>query len=108
MDVLSSRFGVTDCAYEWFSRYLTGRTQVISTNTSTSKAVALTCGMPQCSVVGPQHFTAYTEDVEELIESFDVKDHLYADDTQVLTHMRIYEVQCRKSNIGRCVLAIHD
>ena len=46
--------------------------------------------------------------MQELIESFDVKDHLYADDTQVLTNMRICEVQCRKSNIERCVLAIQD
>ena len=84
LDLLSFRFAVTDRAYEWFSSYLTGRTQVISTNTSTSEAVALTCGVPQDSVVGQQQFTAYTEDVEELIESFEVKDHLYADDTQVL------------------------
>ena len=70
--------------------------------------MALTCGVPQGSVVGPHQFTAYTEDVEELIESFDVKDHLYADDTKVRTHMRICEVQCRKSNIERCVLAIQD
>ena len=46
--------------------------------------------------------------MEELIESFDVKDHFYSDDTQVLTRMRIYEVKCRKSNIERCVLAKQD
>ena len=108
LDMLSSQFGVTDRAYEWFSSYLTSRTQVISTNTSTSEAVALTCGVPQGSVVGPQQFTAYTEDVEKLMESFEVKDHLYADDTQVLTHVRICEVQGCKSNIKRCVLAIQD
>ena len=108
LDVLSSRFGVTDGAYEWFSSYPTGRTQVISTNTSTSEAVLRTCDVPQGSVVGPQQFTAYTEDVEELIESFDVIDHLYAYDSEVLTHMHICEVQCRKSNIDRRVLTIQD
>ena len=76
LEVLSSRFGVTDRAYEWFSSYLTGSTQFISGNTSTSEAVALTCGVPQGSVVGPQQLTACTEDVEELIKSFEVKDHL--------------------------------
>ena len=70
LDVLSFRFSVTDRAYEWFSSYLTGRTQVISTNTSPLEAVAFTCGVPQGSVVGQQQFTAYIEDVEELIESF--------------------------------------
>ena len=61
LDVLSFRFGDTDRVYEWFSSYLTGRTQVISSNTSTSAAVALTYGVPQGSVVGPQQFTAYTD-----------------------------------------------
>ena len=63
--VLSSWFDVIDRAYVWFSSYLTGKTQVISTNTSTSEAVALTCGVLQGSCVGPQQFTAYTEDVHE-------------------------------------------
>ena len=30
LDVLSTRFGVTDRVHEWFSSYLSGRTQVIS------------------------------------------------------------------------------
>ena len=55
--------------------------------------MALTCGVLEGSVVGPQQFTADTEDVDELIESFEVKDHLYADDTQVLTRVPICEVQ---------------
>ena len=38
LDMLSFRFGVTDRAYDWSSSYLTGRTQVISTNPSTSEA----------------------------------------------------------------------
>ena len=54
------------------------------------------------------HSAAYTKDVEELIESFEVEDHLYADDTHVLTHVHICEVQGCESNIERYVLAIQD
>ena len=46
--------------------------------------MALMCGVPQGSVLGPLQVTAYTEEVEELIETFNVKNHLYADNTQVL------------------------
>ena len=33
---------------------------------------------------------------------------LYSVDTQVFAHMRLCEIHCRKSNIGRCVLGIQD
>lgn len=52
--------------------------------------------------------SAYTEDDEELIETFNVKNHLNADDTQVLANARICKVQCYKSNIESCVLGIQD
>ena len=87
MDVRSSRFGVNDHVYEWFDSYLSGRTQIFSTLADTSNAVALICSVPQGSVVGPLLFITYTEDVEDLIQTFSVKDHIYADDTRLFAHM---------------------
>ena len=55
--------------------------------------MALTYGVPQSSIVWPQQFVAYTEDVEKLIETFNVKNHLYADDTRVLADMHLNKVQ---------------
>ena len=94
MDVLSSRFGVNDHVYEWFRSYLSGRTQIFSTLADTSNAVALIFSVPQGSVpqgsvVRPLLFIAYTEDVEDLIQTFSVKDHIYADDTHLLAYMRL-------------------
>ena len=87
MDVLSSCFGVNDHVYEWFYFYLSGRTQIFITPADTSNAVALICSVPQGSVVGPLLFITYTENVEDLIQTFFVKDHIYAGDTQLLAHM---------------------
>ena len=76
MDVLSSRFGVNDHVYEWFHSYLSGRTQIFSTLADTSNAVALICSVPQGSVVGPLLFIAYTENVEDLIQTFSQGPHI--------------------------------
>ena len=70
MDVLLSRFGVNDHVYEWFHSHLSGRTHIFSTLVDTSNAVALTYSVPQGSVVGSLLFIAYTEDVEDLIQTF--------------------------------------
>ena len=106
--MLSSRFGVNDHVYEWFHSYLSGRTQIFSTLADTSNAVALICSVPQGSVVGPLLFIAYTEDVEDLIQTFSVKNHIYADDTQLLARMRLTEMQRYRRNLERCVAQIQD
>ena len=70
LDVSSSRFGVNNHVYDWFHSYLSSRTQIFSTLPDTSNAVALICSIPQGSVVGSLLFIAYTEDVEDLIQTF--------------------------------------
>ena len=79
-----------------------------STLADTANAVALICSVPQGPVVGPLLFIAYKEDVEDFIQTFSVKDYIYADDTQLLAHMRLTEVLRYRRNLEICAGRIQD
>ena len=92
-----------DDALRWYRSYLANRTQSFSVPSGISKPVKLTCSVPQGSRIGPQKFCAYTEDLRETIEVFDVSHHLYADDTQLQKHMRIANIPENIRNLENCV-----
>eukprot|EP00794_Sanderia_malayensis_P015590 gene15590-17161_t len=50
---LKERCGVQGEALKWFESYLTDRFQMVKLKDITSKRVALHCGLPQGSVLGP-------------------------------------------------------
>jgi len=47
--------------------------------------VSVSCSVPQRCVLGPIEFKAYTEDVTELIATYELSYHLFADDKQLYT-----------------------
>ena len=95
LNILQDRFGVRGHVYCWFKSYLTGRTQVFCTTSGRSDVVNLDlvdCSVPQGSVVGPQQFSAYTEDMSENIEIHINGHHFYADTTQLQGSTSIAEL----------------
>ena len=92
-EVLEKRFAI-DGVLEWFRSYLSGRTQTYRV-ANASVPVELTCSVPQGSIFGPSQFTAYTEDIQDVIM---LDYHLYADDTQLIAKSTIcsIDVTCRR------------
>ena len=70
--------GISGKALSWFVDYLSGRKHQILISSSTSPALACTCGVPQGSVLGPVLFSIYTRDVS--LVSSPVPSVQFADD----------------------------
>ena len=80
---LQNWFGLDGLSLDWFSSYLSLRSQAVSINDSISAFSTLSYGVPQGSVLGPLLFTLYTTPLGSVISKNSLKYHLYADDTQL-------------------------
>jgi len=107
LHVLNQRFGVDGQAITWFGSYLSNRTQAFHYNTQRSGPYTVDCSVPQGSVLGPKEFIAYTEELAELVDSYRLGHHLYADDTQLMKNTRIIDVSSTIQTLQQCIEAIH-
>jgi len=80
---LSSAFGITGSALNWFISYLSGRFQSVIIEGQLSTPKRLEYGVPQGSVLGPKLYSAYVKPLGDMIDDAGAPNHLYADDTQL-------------------------
>ena len=81
--------GIKGTALRWFTSYLTDHEQSVVINDSKSPAHQLTRGVPLGSVLGPVLFSLYTTEIQDIIHSFNLHAHIYADDTQLYFHCKL-------------------
>jgi hypothetical protein len=74
-------YGFRGVVNKWFQSYLTGRNQYVSINGINSSLKAISCGVPQGSVLGPLLFLLYINDLPYC--SNRLVFHLFADDTNI-------------------------
>ena len=76
-------FGITDVALDWFTSYLSDRSQKVSIAGANSVSRFLECCVPQGSVLGPQLYSQHTRLIGDIIRSSGLLFHLFADDSQL-------------------------
>ena len=107
LEVLTEQFGVESFELDWFRSYHTGRTQTFTAPNGSSAPVALTCSVPQGSVIGPKEFIMSPR-TKETIDRFIINHHLNADDSQLLAHMKINAVMENRRRLETCVESLRD
>jgi len=80
---LNTSFGVSGLALNWITSYLSNRSQFVKVDNLSSPPQPCLFGVPQGSVLGPLLFTIYVSPIASLLHQLGVKQHQYADDTQL-------------------------
>ena len=66
---------------DWFRSYFRGRFQYVPVNGHSSDLLAISCGVPQGSVLGPLLFLIYVNDLPNISKVLQF--YLFADDTSI-------------------------
>ncbi|XP_072022459.1 uncharacterized protein [Amphiura filiformis] len=99
---LSSRYGITGTALDWFISYLDGRTQSVNISNDLLEKVPLKWGVPQGSVAGPLIFI-YSAPLQDIINSHGINTIVYADDTQLYLTFPPEDRDTAVSRIEKCI-----
>ena len=95
--MLPSEFGVTDTPLSWIESYLSGRSFLIRVGQSSAPVTQAISEVRQGSVPGPIFFTTYEAPIGRLINSYDINNYKYADETQLYTAL----VKPHRNNMQR-------
>ena len=109
LERMTKSFGVPGKALEWFSSYLSVRSQRVTLDGGVSQEFMTTCGVPQSSCLGPLLFTLYSSKLFMIIEKYLSCEHAYADDTLLYLSFKPGSTATEEESIAameNCIKAI--
>ncbi|MEL7308753.1 MAG: reverse transcriptase family protein, partial [Pseudomonadota bacterium] len=108
LDRLFHSFGFSGTVLQLFSSYLSGRSNFVSVDSSSSELFSLPFGVPQGSVLGPRLYSLYVAPVSSIINSYNISHHVYADDTCIFVSFSSTMSDSTASNVEHCLIHLCD
>jgi len=99
---------VSGVALEWIKSYLSGRKQLVRCHDTLSSPSSLICGVPQGSVLGPLLFLLYTASLHDIIRRHGLRNHCYADDSQIYGSCKPVDQGMLRSTMLSCISDVND
>ena len=97
-------YGVRGIVNDWFSSYLSHRSQTTQVGLNKSSKEKTLCGVPQGSVLGPLLFLLYVNDIHSSSDKFDF--FLFADDTNLLYQEKI--LKSLETTVNKELEKVHE
>ena len=104
---LKGVFGIRGVSLEWISSYLADRMQFVSIGNARSPPQDCTFGVPQGSVLGPVLFTLFLSPLANVISSFGIDHHQYADDMQLYVSLSLKNAVAQINRLSECTTAVY-
>lgn len=108
LDRLSSSFNFSGVVLRWFSSYLMNRSQSVMINSHVSLPHSFLYGVPQGSILGPRLYSLYVSPVSNIIDSYGMSHHIYADDTCLYFSFSPDDVAISTEVLNTCIYHLCD
>ena len=89
-------YRIRNTYYDWFKSYLSNRKQFIVLNDKSTLQVAIKCGVPQGSILGPLLFLLYVNDLPKAYNR--LTSIMFADDTNLFLSHRNHKTLFQTAN----------
>jgi len=99
---------VSGSALSWIQSYLLERRQAVRCNDVIAPASELTCGVPQGSMLGPLLFLLCTANLHLVILRHGLRNHCYADDSQIYGSCNPNDSVLLRTRILGCISEVSE
>ena len=100
---LHTDFGFSETVLQWFSSYLTDRTNYVSLSNNCSAFAPVHSGVPHGSLLGPMLFTMHIKLFSAIIDTNSIIHHSLADDLQLQMSATPDEISELLHTIHSCI-----